>query len=575
MTEWFFYGLIYSLILALLLASLLLVKRLFSKQLSPRGQYRLWLVLPAVCTAPFLPFSAGDLLPQRTGLASAAGSISIDPSVAPSSGMETVRDLAVDIHQGVPQMLILLLLLVWAAGALFMFSKIVYQLWLSRRLLHSAAAVQDASQLALFYECKKQAGIRRTVTLSSSPLCRTPSALGILRPHVMLPNDYGCRELKYVLLHELAHHRYRDPLTNLLVTCFKAVFWFNPMVHLSFQRIALDREMACDDLVLELLEQHEAVLYGRAILNCAHKSHPAALALADSGSIRRRILQIADHSQESAAGKRISRILLGLFLCLTVFCVPSVWALADSTYHPDQKLPISHEDLSPYFQNMEGSFVLFDQSDNRYTIYNEKAARTRVSPDSTYKIYSGLLALESGAITRDRSELKWDGTDYPFEEWNRDQTLDSAMKSSVNWYFQRLDRMAGKENLQKFISSISYGNEDLSSGIEDSWLEASLAVSPLEQVQLLQALYENKWNFDPQNISAVKNALHISDNVFGKTGTGSVNGRLVNGWFVGWLDSGQTAYFFAANVQAKDGASGSHAMEITRQILQDKGLLGK
>ena len=96
MTEWFFYGLIYSLILALLLASLLLVKRLFSKQLSPRGQYRLWLVLPAVCTAPFLPFSAGDLLPQRTGLASAAGSISIDSSVAPSSGMETVRDLAVD-----------------------------------------------------------------------------------------------------------------------------------------------------------------------------------------------------------------------------------------------------------------------------------------------------------------------------------------------------------------------------------------------------------------------------------------------------------------------------------------------
>ena len=129
--------------------------------------------------------------------------------------------------------------------------------------------------------------------------------------------------------------------------------------------------------------------------------------------------------------------------------------------------------------------------------------------------------------------------------------------------------------MQKFISSISYGNEDLSSGIEDSWLEASLAVSPLEQVQLLQALYENKWNFDPQNISAVKNALHISDNVFGKTGTGSVNGRLVNGWFVGWLDSGQTAYFFAANVQAKDGASGSHAMEITRQILQDMGLLGK
>lgn len=575
MSEFFFYGLIYSLVLALLLASLLLVKGLFSRQLSPRGQYRLWLVLPVFIAAPFLPAGLSDLLPASNPFPAAAGSAGADLPKTESAGLETIRDLTVDVNQGLSRAAILLLLAIWAAGAVFMLSRLFYQLWQNRKLLRSASPVKNASHLAVFYDCKNKTGIRRTVVLACSPLCRTPSALGIFRPHILLPNHCCSRELKYVLLHELMHHRYWDPFTNLLLIVLKAIFWFNPMVHLAVRRIALDREMACDDLALELLDQEEASLYGRAILSCAHKSHPAALALADSSGIRRRILLIADHRRETTAGKRISCLLLGLFFCLTVLCVPPISALTRSSYQPDQKLSISHEDLSAYFQDMKGSFVLYDQARDQYAIYNEKDARTRISPDSTYKIYSSILALESGFITEDRSALKWDGTDYPFQEWNQDQTLTTAMKNSVNWYFQRLDQMAGKETLQEFFRLISYGNEDLSSGIEDCWLEASLAISPLEQVQLLHKLYENKWEFNPRNISAVKEALHISGNLFGKTGTGSIGGRLVNGWFVGWLDTEETAYFFAANIQDADGASGTRAMEITKQILQDKGLLGK
>ena len=74
------------------------------------------------------------------------------------------------------------------------------------------------------------------------------------------------------------------------------------------------------------------------------------------------------------------------------------------------------------------------------------------------------------------------------------------------------------------------GIGDLSAGIEDYWSESSLKISPVEQVILLSELLENKWEFEEKNIQAIKDALFISDTsigkLYGKTGTGSLNGQI-------------------------------------------------
>ena len=101
------------------------------------------------------------------------------------------------------------------------------------------------------------------------------------------------------------------------------------------------------------------------------------------------------------------------------------------------------------FRKMRAVFVLYDKNKDQYSIYNEKMSRQRVSPDSTYKIYSALAALDAGVISPGKSEIAWDQKQYPFSSWNKDQTLDSAMSSSVNWYFQTLDKKLGKTELQK------------------------------------------------------------------------------------------------------------------------------
>ena len=56
-------------------------------------------------------------------------------------------------------------------------------------------------------------------------------------------------------------------------------------------------------------------------------------------------------------------------------------------------------DLSSYFENYEGSFVLYDLKSDAWSIYNADRAALRIPPDSTYKIYDGLFGLEHGVIT--------------------------------------------------------------------------------------------------------------------------------------------------------------------------------
>jgi len=76
-----------------------------------------------------------------------------------------------------------------------------------------------------------------------------------------------------------------------------------------------------------------------------------------------------------------------------------------------------------------------------------------------------LVWIREGVITPANSLIKWNGKNYPFEAWNTDQTLQSAMGASVNWYFQTIDERLGADSIQKYLHQIGYGNENLSGNL--------------------------------------------------------------------------------------------------------------
>ncbi len=241
---------------------------------------------------------------------------------------------------------------------------------------------------------------------------------------------------------------------------------------------------------------------------------------------------------------------------------------------------IEKQEFEKYFEGFTAStFVMYDEANDRYTVFNESQSIKRLSPCSTFKIYNSIAGLETGILDKEDvyTLFKWDGKHYTFPAWNHDQTLASATKESVVWYFQELATRIRTERMQTYLDKIQYGNRDISGGLTTFWLRSSLEISAREQVDMLHKLYSGNLQVSPENVEIVKKNITLSakNNVFfmGKTGSGFQNDKWILGWFVGCVEKEGNRYFFATNIQALDGATGGKAREITKLILKDLEIL--
>ncbi|HSC16041.1 MAG TPA: M56 family metallopeptidase [Gammaproteobacteria bacterium] len=97
-----------------------------------------------------------------------------------------------------------------------------------------------------------------------------PFVAGLFKPKVFLPTDFAQRfsaqEQQWVLIHELTHLRRRDLWARFVAEGFRALFWFNPLVHLAVHLLRQDQEYACDQAVVSRCTPHERYCYGRALM---------------------------------------------------------------------------------------------------------------------------------------------------------------------------------------------------------------------------------------------------------------------------------------------------------------------
>lgn len=236
-------------------------------------------------------------------------------------------------------------------------------------------------------------------------------------------------------------------------------------------------------------------------------------------------------------------------------------------------------DFSAEFGPYSGAFVLYDAVRHHWLRYRPEECQTRKTPCSTFKVLNSLIALETGVASGPDFSIPWDGTRYPIEPWNHDQTLRSAFSVSCLWYFEALASRVGMECYKKFVSGVGYGNNDLSGGLPHFWLESSLAISPDEQVGFLRRLHAGELPFARKNVDAVLDIMTLSRNgsatFRGKTGTsGSAAKDLATmGWFIGSVSRPTGDCFFATRITGGDNPSGRTARKITESILSKLSIL--
>lgn len=581
--------------LAILL--ILLLKKGLKKHISTRWQYNMDLFFFILLTVPFLPsgllnfMNVGNWLfgglhlgqATTTGVAAMAGG-----TAEAANGMGWLQDFTMSVDRASPGRIDFIFLLIWFTGVATLTAFTFICNRKLRLIKESMKQMEDVEIAELFRQCKVELGIKRDILLGTSILVKSPMTIGLFRTRVILPVEIReslfTKDIRYILLHELTHCKNKDIPLNNLMCLFQILYWFNPLVFFAFREMRLDREMACDLSVLRRLPAEHHVEYGKTLLNFASKLSPsAALSFAaDMGGskrqIKKRIEGIASFVKESKL-LRVKSVCIFALMGVFILCqIPIVAALSayDSDFYHFQSNNVVYEDLSSHFDDYDGSFVLYDLEADQYHIYNREKSVTRVSPDSTYKIYSALIAMDTGVIDTNRSMRGWDGTSYPYEAWNKDQDLMSAMQNSVSWYFQDLDAQIGGKELASYYTRLSYGNHDLTGDIADYWMESSLLISPVEQVELLKDFYQNTTIFKREHVDTLKSILRLSEKdgavLSGKTGTGSVNGKTINGWFIGYVENNGHTVIFATNIQGDDEAGGSAAVQITLSILKDKGI---
>lgn len=231
-----------------------------------------------------------------------------------------------------------------------------------------------------------------------------------------------------------------------------------------------------------------------------------------------------------------------------------------------QKLPkrtiLSEEPYKKYFTHYEvdGSIILFDRSKGHEYIYGTHRVDKPYSPASTFKIFNSLAGLDSGVIPDTSYVIPWDSVQRgKYAPWHRANSMKSAFRYSVVWYYQELARRVSNKQMKKYLSRNNYGNQDIGDKIDEFWLAdkgGKLRITMEEQIAFLQKLYDEELEFTKRSQKLVKGIMLDDQEVkeyklYGKTGAANYDG-MSYGWYVGWIELGGNVYFFATLIETPD-----------------------
>ena len=274
-----------------ILAVLLL--RLLLRRLPKVYSYSLWAVVGVrlLCPAPFSsPFSLFNLKlfgtvaaePGRN-LAFIPQNIAMEAHPEVNTGIPAVNGI---INRSLPeaqpytsmnpmQLILYLAGWIWVIGiiALLLYMTVSY-LRLKRRV-KPAVLLQESRGKTPVYECD---GIG------------TPFVLGIFRPRIYIPFHLNGKEREYILAHEAYHIRRRDPFVKAAAFVLVSVYWFHPLVWVSYFLMGKDMEMSCDEKVVKDMGDEIKQDYSRSLLSFAANTRrylPGPLAFGENSAAAR------------------------------------------------------------------------------------------------------------------------------------------------------------------------------------------------------------------------------------------------------------------------------------------------
>lgn len=143
----------------------------------------------------------------------------------------------------------------YVVGLVLMLIRISWMLIGCRRILGQSTVISDPSLVDIIHRYARQFKLSRLPALATCQRVNSPVIVGIWKPVILIPtamlSGLTTAEIEIVLWHELAHFRRHDPVMVFLQRSVETVLFFHPSVWWISRNLDRDREICCDEMVLE------------------------------------------------------------------------------------------------------------------------------------------------------------------------------------------------------------------------------------------------------------------------------------------------------------------------------------
>ena len=211
----------------------------------------------------------------------------------------------------------------WLVGLLALSFRLTIGLRHVQRLKSEGVVPATARLQAHLVGLCERMRISRSVHLLESALIQVPTAIGWLRPVVLLPasalTGLTPSQLEMIVAHELAHIRRHDYLLNLIQTVIEILLFYHPAIWWIGNRVRVERENCCDDLAVAVCGNPLTYAHALTTMEQLRSESPQLAMAANNGSLLHRIRRIVNPL--SSQSDRLVRWSGGALAIAAVFIV--------------------------------------------------------------------------------------------------------------------------------------------------------------------------------------------------------------------------------------------------------------
>lgn len=248
----------------------------------------------------------------------------------------------------------------------------------------------------------------------------SPFVLGIIRPKIYLPFRMDGETLEYVIAHEQAHIRRKDHWWKPLGFLLLAFHWFNPLMWLGYALLCRDIELACDEKVIQQMDNENRANYTQALVTCSvHRRRIAACPLAfGEVGVKERVRSVMNYKKPAfwilIAAVVTSAVVAVCFL--TNPKEPGIYGIRGTTYDQNDQVPCI--ELDYFFESEEKAHAQFQRGKWLRQLSEQEAEYTKEGStpyDGSLGTYRMMLEFsDPGPSTQFRNAHR-EGTVYQLE----------------------------------------------------------------------------------------------------------------------------------------------------------------